>query len=431
MSRNPKAAEISLDYVWEFGDLLLGRPYLWTVFFKADGSTLAVTDAGVVAGNCKIYPSTGSHGSLGSQPPTATTQKVPYYVVGDNGSSSDEITMLSWSVAEDLGLWASTILPIPVAQSLQGLVGPDKPGVFGLVAVLMNDGGHVPEHAMEAGHSVLNSEVENGINSLLRTLQLGHESITDEDVNAVIEGIPPKVKDAVTNAMSGSEKLWALSGSDVEIVHAFWRWDQDQIESASFTVATGPNKWGDWSHWAYYGIRMDDFAVTGNTYVTSMCPADAFEYLLNSFFDAIGETSASSSSFPWPEAMRKFRDEGEFDAYPGLRAWWDVLARYVPHVIGVGIRDKRFRLSLRMLLNDLQNLLNERDGHIPEEFLRNAEYALRTVCKSPHSELRKAAIIGLALLRRTSGVTVAQALRLAARIGPSGNTRVSRSESVD
>ena len=35
------------------------EPYLWTIFFKCDGSTLAVSDAGKIEGSALTFPTPG------------------------------------------------------------------------------------------------------------------------------------------------------------------------------------------------------------------------------------------------------------------------------------------------------------------------------------------------------------------------------------
>ncbi len=105
-------------------------PYMWIVFFKADGLTLQLTESLKLSGSVTTFTTPGSHGNL---------------------LSSIEVGH-SIDIPSDIGWWTSALQPIPVAAAVQGLVGsPDLPAFFGAVAVLMVEGGHIPEHAAEAG----------------------------------------------------------------------------------------------------------------------------------------------------------------------------------------------------------------------------------------------------------------------------------------
>jgi hypothetical protein len=98
-----------------FGD---AEPYLWTVFFKCDGSTLMISDAGKVEGSAVIFPTPGSHGNLNR----------------DDVDAGDTVF-----IPAELGMFADSVIPIPVAPSLQPILGEDVPGFFGVVVVLMEE----------------------------------------------------------------------------------------------------------------------------------------------------------------------------------------------------------------------------------------------------------------------------------------------------
>jgi hypothetical protein len=113
-------------------------PYLWILFFKADGSTLQLTDAFKFAGSPVTVPTLGSHGNLG----------VKSVQIGQ-----------PISIPAAIGQWnAVSIQPIPVAPVFQGTVGHDLPGLFGVVALVMIQGS-VPEDAAEKGHAAFNQAV--------------------------------------------------------------------------------------------------------------------------------------------------------------------------------------------------------------------------------------------------------------------------------
>jgi hypothetical protein len=114
------------------------EPYLWTVYFKCDGSSLMVTDAGKVEGSAVIFATQGSHGNLNS----------------DDVDAGDSVFIPS-----DLGSFADSVIPIPVAPALQPLLGEDLPGFFGVVVVLMEED-NVSDDGAEAGHQALNAAVQ-------------------------------------------------------------------------------------------------------------------------------------------------------------------------------------------------------------------------------------------------------------------------------
>jgi hypothetical protein len=158
--------------------------------------------------------------------------------------------MVSWSVPDAIGLWATTVKPIPVAASLRPIAGEDKPGGFGVVAVLFDQGSHLPNHAVEAGHRALNSGVEKAINTLLRSLGIDHQSITQDDINSVMGNVSQQVHDAIVNDLSPLEQLWALTEADEQIGQQLWHWDQDLLTTPTgqlpFTSASWPYV-GDWT----------------------------------------------------------------------------------------------------------------------------------------------------------------------------------------
>lgn len=117
------------------------EPYLWTVFFKVDGSTVTVSESLTLDGNATIHTTPGSHGNLG------TTDV-------DEG---DNVT-----IPANIGHWDTMLSPIGVTPPLDALID-DVGGVVGVVAVLMEED-NVSDDGAEAGHQALNDAVSAALN---------------------------------------------------------------------------------------------------------------------------------------------------------------------------------------------------------------------------------------------------------------------------
>src|ERR671910_189511 len=67
MARTPIGVRIELDHIHchEEGDGIgSAEPYLWTVFFKVDGTTVSVTPGFTLDGEATVEFTPGSHGNL-------------------------------------------------------------------------------------------------------------------------------------------------------------------------------------------------------------------------------------------------------------------------------------------------------------------------------------------------------------------------------
>jgi len=226
MARDPNDVAVHLDTLTDVisestfpFSRFLYNVFLWTLFFKADGSTLSVTDALTVSGDCVVVPTPGSHDDIGGPGP-------PFKPYPDDPGPAQIAT---WTIPNIIGLWTAKIRPIPVAPSAQSILGVDQPGMFGAVTVLWRHGPHLPNHAAEAGHRAFNSAVESGINGLLRSLGPSHRSITEEDINTLTTSVTQTVHDAIVNDLSTWEMIWALTDADYVTAQQVLRWDQDML----------------------------------------------------------------------------------------------------------------------------------------------------------------------------------------------------------
>lgn len=122
------------------------EPYLWTVFFKIDGTTCQVTEDLRLSGTATVITTPGSHGNLGTT----------------DVDAGDDV-----SIPEPIGLFQTTLKPIPTPASLSGLV-PDVPGVAGVACILMEED-NVSDDGAEAGHAALNAGVRNALDQIIAT----------------------------------------------------------------------------------------------------------------------------------------------------------------------------------------------------------------------------------------------------------------------
>jgi hypothetical protein len=262
MGRNSKAIVVNMkrlhwdDVIWTNGggigegNLPTAAPYLWTVLFKADGSTLSVTDKGgtappAVVGEPTIIVTPGSHGNL-----DISSLQV--------GSGVD--------IPSELGWWTTTLQPIPIEASLQSeLKTADFPGFFGAVAVLMVQR-QITEQAAEAGHSALNSFVRNAIQSVVSSLGLGHPMVTADDIASVTAGAEAAVAAQVRSAQTFWQNLesW-IDGPDSSPGHFTWLWNQDMFPDASDDKQMNNTVWTD---------ALGLWGIDGDVLVIDQCPSD-------------------------------------------------------------------------------------------------------------------------------------------------------------
>jgi hypothetical protein len=185
-------------------------PFIWIVFFKVDGTTVILNDAGMLVSpdgsppKGLVFSAAGSHGDLGSKMTVGDVRGIP----------------------ASIGTWTESLTPIAVPPNLVEVAGQSNfPATFGAAVVLNRTGGHIPEHAIEAGHQELVTAVGAVLTKLLQTLGPGNETITSDQIAAATAGLSSGVSDAVEKAMSIWEKLWAVSGEDSSIGQVILTWE--------------------------------------------------------------------------------------------------------------------------------------------------------------------------------------------------------------
>jgi hypothetical protein len=188
------------------------EPYLWTVFFKADGDTVSA-EAGTLQGTATVAGTPGNHGDLGTTSVNA----------GDNVA-----------IPASLGQFSGFVKPIA------GPGGALLPGAIGYIAVLLEQDS-TPDHAIAAGHSALNQAVQTELNNLIPTLKLTDLSNLDPVLKGVKDRVSAKVKSAISNAQSTFEKLTHPNqddtiGTDVKVIFA----QDGKVGTDPFDLKTDP-----------------------------------------------------------------------------------------------------------------------------------------------------------------------------------------------
>ena len=233
MALNPLSVEIVLDQlVCHDAGQDAGKgaePYLWTYFFKVDGTAASLAADATLAGVAVAHPTPGSHGNLGVDD-VRTGAVVP--------------------IPAAIGRWQTTLVPIPVAAELQQLPGvPDHiAGAIGAVLVLMEHD-WTTDRTAEAGHAALNATLQRELNRLVDSLGIGHQQVSQSDINVIAEKVAAAVTDAIKkrggplqdlgNLVNGDDAL----GADAAI---FTHTNLATDPSATFSRRFQPGKRGDW-----------------------------------------------------------------------------------------------------------------------------------------------------------------------------------------
>jgi hypothetical protein len=366
------------------------EPYLWTIFFKCDGSSLMVSDAGRVEGSAVIFPTQGSHGNLNS----------------NDVDAGDSILIPS-----DLGSFADSVIPIPVAPALQPLLGEDIPGFFGVVVVLMEED-NVSDDGAEAGHQAVNAAVQRAIDRVLRSLGATHQVITPEDIASVTGGIKDTVSDAISEAQNFFENIWSWLNADDQIGNRVFVFNQDQ-----FVTDDNPDRIGtiSFSHrWRNHG----DWEIHGAMALTEPCLATSMASIMAGKETKSAYLGGSTKKFSRQLlAMRSFRDS--YFYRDGLHLWWNLAARDTPQVAYLMMRDAHFRKSAALVFNGVMGVLKNLDAPLPKDLLENALRAASLMRKSKFRRLRldvsRAEVVLRKLKARSTGQDL---LKLFAELSP-------------
>lgn len=383
--RSPKAVLLSLDTLTLDAWLGFGWPvpYVWTIFFVADGSTLSVTPAGNVAGAAQVFPTAGSREDLGSAQVEA----------GD-----------SRHVNAQQGMFSSTLKPIPVDPSLQGLLGEDLPAQFGAIVVLMYQYGYFTDRLARAGEDGLNSYVTQAIADVIASLGSAHMTVTQQDIDSLTSGANDAVQNAVENAASWWQEIrLELDGHDDTLGHVTLLYSQDDFSETDLTQEV-TQEFGQ----SFAAGGFSDWTLNGTVTVTDPCAADATMSALPETFAGPGRP-VSSQAEEVITSLRRWRDSGDVRLVPSAAWWWDVFSLHSAEIASLVAHDPSMRDAVIAVLPDLREVLDLPDRPIPNSLLRSLSTVLTLLRRKGGPGLASTATLALRAAAALPGKTFYQA----------------------
>lgn len=339
------------------------EPYLWTVFFKIDGTTATVTDAATLTGTAFTHFTPGSHGNLNNT----------------DVDAGDDL-----GIPPALGDFETTI--VPIRGGVLDVLGGDVEGVAGVVVVLMEQD-NVTDAGAEAGHAALNSAVQSVLDQIVNTRTLTMQDVTDEEIAGFTEQIQDAVEDAVAAQQVWFDNVWSWLNADDTIGTRVFIFKQD---------AVGQNGIIEFSHrWQNHG----DWTISGNITATVMCPANSLDAAFSGAMamttlsadgrvesrevidagsprelriakEPVAAAVAAEGSVFDLAALREFR-EGAYQEHPGLARWWALAERNLPSAVYALFRHAELRESAYEVMKELPRVVREPDAPVSESLLEN------------------------------------------------------------
>lgn len=376
MARDTLNVQFKLDLIrcYDEGDGWgNAEPYLWTVFFKIDGSGVYVSPAAKLVGQSTVYFTPGSHGNLGTTDVDA----------GDTVAIPDAIA-----------LWNTTLKPIPVCPPLNAFT-PDIGGVIGVVCVLMEED-NVSDDGAEAGHQALNTGVQNALNEIIATISFEHPELTDDDINKYIDALQSRVESAVQDQQNFFENLWSWLNADDTIGTKVFRFKHDDLanqHNISFS-----QRWPNEGDWELFG---------------HVSAAPSFRFALG-----------KSIPIELIKSINSFR-EHDLKKYSGVQAWWDLTERLMPEYMWAMSSGEPMKSHLTSLLQKIPHVLGRRTEVIPGDFLDHLETVLEQLVAHGSRRARIDASRALTLLQHVRGRSVQQTLEILHAVPPARHPRLS------
>ncbi|HLO18176.1 MAG TPA: hypothetical protein VK206_25315 [Anaerolineales bacterium] len=175
----PLGFEIRLKnlHCFEEGDGIgSSEPYLWAIFFKIDGNTVFVDEKLALQGTVSfITTNLGDHGDLDDS----------------DVDAGDDVP-----IPQQFG-YGDILTPIPLKVPI--LETTHVGGIVGCLVVLLEENS-TADSAVAEGHAKLRIAVEDALNKLIPTLNILHQSPTEDEIKAFKQQIESEVHDAVAHA---------------------------------------------------------------------------------------------------------------------------------------------------------------------------------------------------------------------------------------
>jgi hypothetical protein len=377
MARNPLQVQLVVDRVrcHDEGDGLgSAEPYLWTVFFKVDGDTVALGDDLFLHGHATVIPTPGSHGNLGD----------------DDVDEGEDVL-----VPSAIGELVATLRPIPVPSWVTETFGvEDVGGVIGVVTVLMEED-NVSHAGAEAGHTALDAFVRQAIDGLVPTLGVVHADVTEEDIVALTLGAEAAIAEAVESAQTSWENFVSWLNADDQIGNAVFTFSHDSLaEKGSQPFAVRWESEGDWE-------------LVGRATATPTCPAEAVLRLLLGMGLLSPDVQRHSLA-----VIRDFR-RTSFAGNRELGGWWMLAQRNTASMTQVLVDDPALARRLVVpLMAELASAAIDPDAPIPEAALVALEGVLQAFVERGNRRLRIDAKAALGVLPKLYGASLRTASAL-------------------
>lgn len=376
------------------------EPYLWPIFFKIDGDSYAVEAGSGLIGFPTIESRNGHHGNLNNT---------------DVDAGNDV------QVPETLGLWQTTLKPIPINDPfIKSLIGEDLPGIAGVIVVLMEED-NWPDSLADIGYNALVNSVQLAVAKVAAGFQKATHAPTKPEIDAAIQTVKDTassmVHDAVKGTMSGWQLLWygTFGNNDDTIGSEVWTFDHDAF--AQKAVNEFSRRWsGDES-------GDGDWDISGSFTGLVPCPADALSKFLggtnNRMSRGIGGQTGSAQTL---SAMRDFRAK-DYMSLPGLELWWRALQGGTADVVRIASRKPEVRNSLSRVFTAIPGLLATPDQSVPPEFLHDLTAILEEMSTSSPLLHRTFARRALTLMPELHGLSWNATIKRFAQVRPLGRDR--------
>ncbi len=315
------------------------EPYMWTVFFKIDGTTCRLNNSLMLEGSATIYTTPGSHGNLNNN--------------DVDGGETVQIPSV-------IGYREMTLTPIPVPDFVKNMGTDDAPAVAGCIVVLMEED-NVSDDGAEAGHRALNQAIQNALDNLIPTLGAFNQEISDDDINNLTSQVQSRVEDAIKNQQNFFENLWSWLNKDDTIGTVVWKFSSDQLldQNPISLRKRWKNGNGDWE-------IFGDI----NTAELPSCPAEVVKEIFDNLFG--GDSSKKTMKY-----LYDFRKK-EMSKFQGLKMWWSLASKNT-HYLKAALQNEEIAQNAAALFKAIPDILNNRDLALNDEYFDNALSILKQI----------------------------------------------------
>lgn len=321
------------------------EPYMWTVFFKIDGTTCRLNDSLMLEGTATVFTTPGSHGNL-----------------DDNDVDAGDTVQ----IPDAIGFQQMTLIPIPVPDFVKQAGTDDVASVAGCIVVLMEED-NVSDDGAEAGHQALNNAIQNALNSIIPTLGFTKQDISEDDINQLTDKVQAQVEDAVQNQQNFFENIWSWLNPDDTIGTVVWKFSGDDLLKLNPTLLE--QRWPNEQH---PSNDNGDWEIFGSINTTELpgCPANAANDIFSNLF---GESNSNETM----QAMYHFRNT-EMKKHGGLSRWWQLAQRNAVY-LKYALKEKEIAHAAYSIFKEIPSILNNREQPIADHHFENAAKLLKHI----------------------------------------------------